>query len=280
VRQVALLVKIDAQLRERRSCVQVVVEARRDPMSTTTFSRELERLRYWQGQTLRSRDYRDQARFDARRRQLHNRALHSTDGIAFGLAVTKISANPLRLKVDCGVAYDCYGRELVLQLPREIDAPAEASLLILRYRTASAGSSCCAPPDLGCAPDDAMMLDRDVELAWLAVASFERVAGVVLARSTGADLDASFARRQARPIARPRLARGETVRGNTPWEPWAIDVPDGQGGLTRTVVGVQTKIAYSTSTWCAPDATSDRGRKQTLPQVASQPSTTSSSDRT
>jgi hypothetical protein len=212
---------------------------------STTFSRELERLRYWQGQTLRSRDYRDQARFDARRRQLHNRALHSTDGIAFGLAVTKIGANPLRLKVDCGVAYDCYGRELVLQLPREIDAPAEVSLLILRYGTASAGSSCCASPDPGCASDDAMMLDRDVELTWLAVASFERVAGVVLARSTGTDLDASFTMRQARPIARPRLARGETVRGNTPWEPWAIDVPDGQGGLTRTVVGVQTKIDTS-----------------------------------
>ena len=46
-----------------------------------------------------------------------------------------------------------------------------------------------------------MMLDRDVELAWLAVASFERVAGVVLARSTGTDLDAIHLSRAGIPSA-------------------------------------------------------------------------------
>ena len=89
----------------------------------TTFRRDLERLRYWQGQTLRSRDYRDQARLRrAPPTAPQSGAAFTTDGVAFGLAVTKIGADPLRLKVDCGVAYDCYGRELLLQLPREIDA--------------------------------------------------------------------------------------------------------------------------------------------------------------
>jgi hypothetical protein len=213
---------------------------------STTFRRDLERLRHWQGQTLRSRDYRDQARFDARRRQLHNRALHSTDGVASGLGVEKIGADPLRLRVGCGVGYDCYGRELMLQRPREITAPGgDSNWLVLRHRTAPADPSCCAPPDPGCLPDSALLLDRDVELAWSPAASFEAIRGVVLARVDAGALSLTFRPRQARPMARPRLARGETVRGNTPWEPWAIDEPDGQGGLRRKVVGVQTHIDTS-----------------------------------
>jgi hypothetical protein len=222
---------------------------------STTFRRDLERLRYWQGQTLRSRDMRDQGRFDARRRELHNRALHSTDGVAFGLAVKKVDGDPSQVNVECGVAYDCYGRKLLLQQPRTIAIATEPSWLILRYRADGVDrASCCEHPDRGCVADQARLLDRGVELVWVSLGSFEPLNGVALARVAGGDLDLTFRPRQARPLARPRLARGQTVRGNTPWEPWNVDTPDGQGGLTKTVVGVQTHIDTSaagfTSTPC------------------------------
>jgi len=215
---------------------------------STPYRQDFERLRYWQGQTLRSIDDRDQSRFDARRRQLHNRALHAIDGVSFGLGVTKRSDDPPMYEIACGLAYDCLGRELILQRPRQVGLPTEPSLLVLRFRAASArSSSCCAPlpSDSGCVPDDALLLDRDVELVWDPVGSIQRVNGVALARFTAEALDATFRPKQARPLARPRLARGQTVKGNTPWEPWAIDEPDGQGGIRKRVVGVETHIDTS-----------------------------------
>lgn len=215
--------------------------------------RDFERLRYWQGQTLRSRDFRDQRRFDGRRRQLHNRALHGADGVSFGLGVTRHN-DPVLYEVSCGLAYDCSGREIVLQQPRRIGPPSEPSWLIARLRPTSTESSCCAPSDPGCLPEDARLLDRDVELVWDPIGSIVHVNGVALASVTLEGFDTSFRPRQARPLARPRQARGQTVRGNTPWEPWAIDEPDGQGGTRKKVVGVETHIDTSaagfTSTPC------------------------------
>jgi hypothetical protein len=42
---------------------------------------EIERLRYWQGQKLRSRDFRDQMEMAAQLRWWHNRALHQAFGV-------------------------------------------------------------------------------------------------------------------------------------------------------------------------------------------------------
>ncbi len=210
-----------------------------------TENRDLQRLRYWQGQELASRDQRDQAEFDARRRQLHNRALHSIDGVSFGLGVSVSPTDASRIRVSCGVGIDCRGRELLVQQPREIGMAAVPSWLVLRLRPPAHATPCCGPSDTGCVGENSIALDSDTELVWIPVASFERLDGVVLARVGDGALDPSFRPRQARPLARPRLARGQTVRGNTPWEPWSIDAPDGQGGLRRLVVGVQTYIDTS-----------------------------------
>jgi hypothetical protein len=214
---------------------------------STPSRQDLERLRYWQGQTLRSRDYRDQSRFDARRRRLHNLALHSVDGVCFGLGVTPRSDDPASFEIACGVACDRHGRDLILQRPRTVSLPGEPSLLVLRYRAThgEASSSCCVPIDPGCVADDALLIDRDVELVWDPLASIARVDGVALAQFTAVAMDLDFRPRQARPLSRPRLARGETVKGNTPWEPWEIDEPDGLGGIRQAVVGVQTHIDTS-----------------------------------
>lgn len=216
---------------------------------STPYRRDLERLRYWQGQTLRSVDARDQERFDALRRQLHNRALHSTGGVAFGLAVKFFDSDRQTVEVACGLAYDARGRELILQRARRIAVPTGPSWLVLRMKNAapSRASTCCVPFDAGFPPADTHLLEQDVELAWAPRSSFAPANGVMLAIFGDGVLDDKFVPTQARPIARPRLARGETVKGDTPWEPWVVERPDGKGGILSQVVGVQTHIDTSAS---------------------------------
>src|SRR5918912_56411 len=83
----------------------------------TPIQTEIERLRYWQGQKLGSRDFRDQALIEAQLRWWHNRALHNAFGVSRGLQVTRVpDADAFTaLSVARGLAYDCYGRELLLQ---------------------------------------------------------------------------------------------------------------------------------------------------------------------
>src|SRR6266571_1601325 len=50
---------------------------------------DLERLRYWQGQMLRGRDFRDQLAIAAQLRWWHNRAIHHAFGIAYGFTTHK-----------------------------------------------------------------------------------------------------------------------------------------------------------------------------------------------
>lgn len=81
---------------------------------------ELQRLRYWQGQKLLSRDFRDQASYESELRWWHNRALHNAYGVSYGFQVT---LDDTHLEINCGVAYDCYGRELILQAPKRMAVP-------------------------------------------------------------------------------------------------------------------------------------------------------------
>nr|WP_297382379.1 hypothetical protein [uncultured Roseateles sp.] len=223
---------------------------------STPYRRDLERLQYWQGQTLRSRDARDQQRFEALRRQLHNRALHETGGIAFGLVSAEVTEDGTGqvtgIEVACGLAYDRRGRELILQRARRVPLPTEAAWLVLRLRATRRGGggngsgTCCVPDEPGCVLDDARLLESDVELAWVPIAANEAPDGAVLARYDGG-LKTDFRPPRVRPLARPRLARGETVEGGTPWEPWIVESPDGHGGIVSKVVGVQTRVDTSAS---------------------------------
>ena len=208
-------------------------------------SAAFERLRYWQGQTLRSLDFRDQATFDLRLRRLHNRALHGVSGVSFGLGVTAVTGDSTVLDLACGVAYDGCGRELIVQRARRVAVPEGPAWLILRARPSAAPSSCCVASDPACLTEDARYLEQDTEVLWDPIGSATPVSGIVLARFTDTGLDTSFRPRQARALTRPRLARGQTVRGNTPWQPWTIDEPDGKGGFLQRVVGVETRIDTS-----------------------------------
>jgi hypothetical protein len=84
-------------------------------VSTIVNPRELQRLRYTPGQDLLSRDFRDQGRFDEQLRWWHNRAMHGAFGVRAGLRVQPVETAPQpRVEVSPGLAYDSFGRELIL----------------------------------------------------------------------------------------------------------------------------------------------------------------------
>ena len=107
--------------------------------------RKLERVRYWQGQMLKSQDFLDIEAAEAQRRWWHNRALHNAYGVAEGLTCSLLpSKSPKVVSVSPGVAYDVFGRELILEntltvpLPSEIPENLTAPVsLLMRYQPTS-----------------------------------------------------------------------------------------------------------------------------------------------
>ncbi len=198
--------------------------------------RDLQRVRYWQGQMLRSGDFRAQLQTEAQLRWWHNRALHNAYGVAIGFEtsspVGKGSSNTVHL--GPGVAFDCFGRALILQNAREIPFPdAKVSgasfTLVARYRetaqypdprgTSGVSLFCCD------------QLDRETpDFAWQPTASLRIEDGVPLGRvvlaSSGPKrrllLDDLFVPVTPKPLARPHLENGSTVPGSTAWSLWSM----------------------------------------------------------
>lgn len=84
---------------------------------------ELDRIRYWQGQRLRSRDFRDQIATEAQLRWWHDRALHNAFGVRYGFTVEPVLGVDSAVEIGCGLAYDCFGRELILQKSHRLNLP-------------------------------------------------------------------------------------------------------------------------------------------------------------
>lgn len=171
---------------------------------------EIERLRYWQGQTLRSRDLNDQLGHDASLRWWHNRAIHDAYGLVTGALARLVGGE---VEVTPGLAYDCFGRELVLAEARRLALPpakpaGQEWCLVLRAVSAAAARPA-------------------VELVWVEqeLVPDPRI-GVRLAlgRFTreGFELDATLRQRATQAVARPRLGSGATVHGRTDWRPWGL----------------------------------------------------------
>ena len=209
---------------------------------------ELERLRYWQGQMLRSRDFRDQLAIEAQLRWWHNRALHNTFGVSLGLAVSAPMSSALAVRVTCGVAYDCFGRELILQETRDIPLPAalpdEQSLtLLIRYKETSRFPK-RAEVEEGCLPGPCSPLEEAPEFIWKPSDRLQVVDGVPLARvrygEKGPSLDKEYVAPISRPLSRPHIASGATIPGNTRWDLWSVMVPE-----QVINIGVQTTIDTS-----------------------------------
>ena len=181
---------------------------------------QLERIRYWQGQILSSGDLQKQMAVAAELRRQHNRAVHSAYGIAMGLTLGDISDGALPL--SCGLAYDCSGRELMVPVGRMVPLPVPAittpNLLILAY--------------------DAKL--GDVSLTWQPQGAPVSMNGVAIARilpgTPSPLLDPAFRPVVARPLARPQLASGQTIPGDTAWESWEEN---------EITVGVQSVVDTS-----------------------------------
>jgi hypothetical protein len=215
----------------------------------------LERLRYEQGQQLRSRDRRDQVAIEAQLRWWHNRGVHNAFGVAEGLDVEPIDGVGA-VEVRPGLAYDCRGRELILQRPRKVPLPpareegAEDFLLVARYRESS------DYPRRGdragvCVPGGryASLLLESPRLEWIPKRAWTPEQGVPLAgvRLTGAgpEFVEGFVRPRARARARPLIATGSTLPGATAWQVWE-EFPNGQQGRAE-LLGFQVEVDTSSA---------------------------------
>ena len=196
----------------------------------------IERLRYWQGQTLRSRDLNDQLAYGASLRWWHNRAIHDTWGVVFGLWLRVEGSEAV---VRPGLAYDCFGRELILSRPRGIALPRSGEgqpwLLVLRAATQ-------AP-----SPRPA------VALVWMKPGPvLDPRLGVPLARGRFAEgafhLEVSERRPSIRAVSRPRLGSGATLRGKTDWHAWTL--PRGRLSTGGIEVEIDTTAAGFEQTPC------------------------------
>jgi hypothetical protein len=220
--------------------------------------RTLERVRYWQGQMLRARDFREQLSEGAQHRWWHNRALHDAYGVYEGLEVSPAgSAQPLKaVTVYPGIAYDCFGRELVAERQQTIPLPENLPpnperknvlVLLLQYR-----------------PEDECTCDEDLkEVCWWArrnsirsstllwkLREFVRLEdGVPLAlvrHAGGSDssLESAFVPRPARALSMPLIGHGVTLPQSTIWEPWLALPPESAVAGSRAV-GLQTQVDTS-----------------------------------
>lgn len=75
-----------------------------------------ERIRYFTGRHMAARDFSDADDYHRSMRLLHNRLLHGW-GIACGLGVRAHPRTECGVLVDCGLALDCHGREILLPRP-------------------------------------------------------------------------------------------------------------------------------------------------------------------
>jgi len=212
--------------------------------------RKLERVRYWQGQMLRSRDFRSIEDVESQRRWWHNRALHNAYGVAEGFDCELVPASasaPAAVSVSPGVAYDVFGRELILESPQTITLPpnvmqtAAGTRLIVRYKGHTCGLQWDEVSEV-CWAQNGAMHPGTVELAWKLTNDFAPKDGVAICgvpfsgTPLTASLDTSFVQLPTHPVARPLLASGNTIPGNTAWQPWTF------GPIT---LGVQTWIDTS-----------------------------------
>lgn len=216
-------------------------------------SRQLERVRYWQGQMLRSGDFHRQLATDAQLRAWHNRSLHSAYGVTLGLQASAIppTGAVTGVKVQPGAAYDCFGRVIILATDRIIPVPTttgESSppmVLFVRYREALEFKN---PRDtegacITCGPG---VSSETLDFVWRPDALGAPSDGVPLARITydgGKPVfDSSFAPPGPRPLAKPYLAQGSTIPGSTAWQPWQVGTPGNEFSI-----GLQTTVDTSSA---------------------------------
>lgn len=214
--------------------------------------RKLERVQYWQGQMLKSRDFRDIEAVAAQRRWWHNRALHNAYGVYKGFAVA-ITTDSLAVEIRPGLAYDCFGHELLLQTKQLVSLPASSGqtdetvwYLLASYQ--ELGGSCGRPIPQKCSELAGLSLLESVQFHWKPKPSVTIMDGVPIAalqfKGTNISPLPDFGPPAAQPLATSLLVSGSTVPGNTAWGLWTAGAPDPTGAL-EPPIGIQTTIDTS-----------------------------------
>lgn len=222
--------------------------------------RKLERVQYWQGQMLRAQDFLNLQGVEAQRRWWHNRAIHNAYGVAEGLIATLLptTTSPTSVSVSPGVAYDIFGRELILERTQVIPLPSNvpanfngAMTLLLRYKSPSRRMH---PDEIAevCWTAPGSVVAGTAELIWRTGDNLDPARGVAICGigyTEGAPTgpDQNYVRISAEPLSRPLLASGATVPGQTSWELWTAGFQPVAGAIAGdpVVVGVQTWIDTS-----------------------------------
>jgi hypothetical protein len=201
-----------------------------------------QRLRHMQNEALLARDFADQAAQDHQMRWWHNRAIHDTYGIVRGLEVGDSTG---RLIVTPGLAYDSFGRELVLREEWHGDIPDGAETVVLVIsRSDVARCSCARTPGGYCREHQAA--DSSVTLRWQPLSTFSVHDGVALTSVSGGILLEEAERHHERPLARARVGHGATVPGGTAWSSWT-EVRD----EIRWHLGLQVEVDTSAAGFTA-----------------------------
>jgi hypothetical protein len=199
-------------------------------------ARDLERLRYWQDQMLRSRDFRDQLAVDAQLRWWHNRAMHRAFGIVFGFTTSKSGTQQI-VNIDSGLAYDWFGREIILRKRQRESIPTlkEPMTLLVCYQ----GTASNREVKQVCPPGSCHALEEKPKFVWKPASRVEPQDGVPLL--TLSTRDWRTYTRRARALSRPRIASGATIAGATQWEFWSLPFIY----RSRTLIAFQVTIDTS-----------------------------------
>jgi hypothetical protein len=201
---------------------------------------ELQRLRHQQGELLRSRDFRDQGTVEAELRWWHNRALHNAYGVACGLEVQQDGTS---IHVAPGLAYDCFGRELLLThaITLEIPASSAPGTLLVRYRETRGE---CEPRGRLCSCSSSADAPQHLEFRWLeATMRFDPRDGVPLPMSSPSAVPVI----RLRALRRPHVGTGATSPASSAWELWTDSLDGKRLGFQITV---DTSAAGFTNTPC------------------------------
>jgi hypothetical protein len=213
---------------------------------------DVQRVRYWHGQQLRSSDLRAQRATDEELRWWHNRAVHGAYGVVDGLTVTQTASG---YRVEPGLAYDGYGRELIVPCPVDVPPPCAVEVpasgllwwtLLLAYDGGGHRRSCTgADLDAACLPAGRCPGNDEVRFFWVPRKVESDCVGVPLARyaynGTKYTPD-SFVAPKVQPLAQPRIVTGQTPRGYTGWEEWLEPVDP---TVDQTRLGFQLSVDTS-----------------------------------
>jgi hypothetical protein len=178
-----------------------------------------ERLLHRHGEALLRRDFADQTDQDNQLRWWHNRALHGAYGVCEGLTVSALSPGS-RASVGRGVAFDAFGRELILEADHTVTVPETNAeyLLCLSYDR----------PPLECGErsngfcQDEVFAQAGVRLQWVRRARFTLTDGAPLAvLNERAECADRWLPPRVRSQARPKVGHGlVVVRDEFDLDPW------------------------------------------------------------